>query len=378
MRSIWSFSVSSEYFFFAENLALALGQPEDTFFFSVVLPVGISFYTFQGMSYVVDVHRGEQKAIPNVLDYALYIAFFPQLVAGPIVRAGEFFATFYDWKPPSTEAVQRGCLLLILGLTKKMAFADQFAQVADAYFQDPASHPGLLTAWSAVFAFALQIFFDFSGYTDMAIGMARLFGFEFPVNFMRPYLAWSVTEFWRRWHITLSRWLRDYLYIPLGGNRGGAWRTYRNLMLTMLLGGLWHGASWNFVIWGGLHGLYLSVERAAWGKRGGLPEPLAYPFRILFTFVLVLIAWVFFRAETFADSRYVLGEMFFGAAGASMLAAHHWLLAWTSLFVALAEEGTQCFERIARSRAWVFSLAAGCLLFWVDLFGVVDATIPFV
>jgi D-alanyl-lipoteichoic acid acyltransferase DltB (MBOAT superfamily) len=366
------------YNFFAGNVAALLGRPENDFFLSIVLPVGISFYTFQGTSYVVDVYRGEQAPIRNIVDYALYISFFPQLVAGPIVRAREFFATFYDWKEPSSEAIQRGCLLLVLGLTKKMAFADPFAQVADAYFQDPADYPGMLTAWSAVFAFALQIFFDFSGYTDMAIGMARLFGFEFPVNFVRPYLAWSITDFWRRWHITLSRWLRDYLYIPLGGNRGGAWRTYRNLILTMLVGGLWHGASWNFVIWGGLHGAYLSAERAAFGKRWGGPDPLAYPFRAAFTFVLVLVAWVFFRAETLADSRLILGQMFGGGAGESLLQAQHVVLVWVSLFLALGEEGAGWFERIARGPAWAFGLAAGGMLFWIELFGVLDAEIPFV
>jgi D-alanyl-lipoteichoic acid acyltransferase DltB (MBOAT superfamily) len=227
-------------------------------------------------------------------------------VAGPIVRASEFFATFHGWKPPSAEAIQRGCLLLILGLTKKMAFADPFAQVADAYFQDPAAHPGMLTAWSAVFAFAMQIFFDFSGYTDMAIGMARLFGFEFPVNFTRPYLAWSVTEFWRRWHITLSRWLRDYLYIPLGGNRGGPWRTYRNLMLTMLLGGLWHGASWNFVIWGGIHGGVLVAERL-WRQHKPEHWPALPQWAgIILTFHIVTLAWIFFRSSTFEGAMQFL------------------------------------------------------------------------
>ncbi len=366
------------YNFFAENLAVALGQPVDSFFFSIVLPVGISFYTFQGMSYVVDVYRGDEKAIRNVFDYALYISFFPQLVAGPIVRAGEFFATFYDWKSPTAGAIHRGCLLLILGFTKKVAFADQFALVADAYFKDPSAQPGMLTAWTAVFAFALQIFFDFSGYTDMAIGMARLFGFEFPVNFMRPYLAWSVTDFWRRWHITLSRWLRDYLYIPLGGNRGGPWRTYCNLMLTMLLGGLWHGASWNFVIWGGLHGGYLAAERAVFGRRWDKPSALVYPLRAAFTFVLVLIAWVFFRAATLADSRLVLTQMFAGAPGASLLEAHHLVLAGVSICAALAEEHLQWFERAAAAPVWVFSIVAGLLLFCVELFGVLDETIPFV
>ena len=236
-------------------------------FLNIVLPLGISFHTFQSMSYVVDVYRGEQEAVRNPIDYALFICFFPQLVAGPIVRARNFFHDLHFWQPPSSDDVSRGLLLLALGLTKKMAFADQFAKVANDYFQNVSGNPGMLTAWSGVVAFGLQIYFDFSGYTDMAIGMAKLLGFHFPVNFRRPYLASSITDFWRRWHISLSTWLRDYLYIPLGGNRHGRWMTYRNLMLTMLLGGLWHGASWNFVIWGGYHGALLSIERILRGDR---------------------------------------------------------------------------------------------------------------
>jgi alginate O-acetyltransferase complex protein AlgI len=210
---------------------------------------------------VVDVYRGWQAAIRSPIDYALFICFFPQLVAGPIVRARDFFHDLFQWNPPSGAEVSRGLFLLALGLTKKMAFADPFAKIANDYFGNVPANPGVLTAWCGVFAFRLQIYFDFSGYTDMAIGMAKLFGFHFPPNFRRPYLASSITEFWRRWHISLSTCLRDYLYIPLGGNRHGPIRTYRNLILTMLLGGLWHGASWNFAIWGGYHGVLLSVER---------------------------------------------------------------------------------------------------------------------
>src|SRR5579872_6282640 len=301
------------YNFLAGMLAEALGRDAHAFALAIVLPLGISFHTFQSISYVVDVYRGEQKAIRNPIDYALFISFFPQLVAGPIVRAREFFSDLNAWKHPSEEEVLRGVMLIVLGLTKKMAFADQFAQIADSYFQNLSAHPGGWAAWSGVFAFAMQIFFDFSGYTDMAIGMALLLGFHFPVNFMRPYLAFSVTDFWHRWHMSLSRWLRDYLYIPLGGNRHGRLMTYRNLMLTMLLGGLWHGASWNFVIWGGYHGGLLSVERMM-GRREFEKKPSAwlYPLRALITFALVCVGWVFFRAATFADSRYVLSQMIQG------------------------------------------------------------------
>ena len=255
------------YNFLAYNLCLLLGKPTRSFFWDIVLPLGISFHTFQSMSYVVDVYRGQQKAVRDPIDYALYICFFPQLVAGPIVRAHDFFRDLLDWHPPTGDDVSQGLLLVFFGLTKKMAFADQFAKVANDYFAHVAAYPGWHAAWSGVIAFGMQIYFDFSGYTDMAIGMAKLLGFHFPVNFRRPYLAGSITDFWRRWHISLSSWLRDYLYISLGGNRKGHWMTYRNLMITMLLGGLWHGASWNFLIWGGYHGGLLAVERVFRGDR---------------------------------------------------------------------------------------------------------------
>jgi len=278
------------YNFAAGNIAWALGKPAHSFWLDIVLPLGISFHTFQSISYVVDVYRGQQRAVRSPVDYALFICFFPQLVAGPIVRARDFFRDLYHWRAPAAEEVSRGLFLIALGLTKKMAFADQFAAVANAYFGDLAANPGRLTAWCGVFAFGMQIYFDFSGYTDMAIGMAKLLGFHFPVNFRRPYLARSITDFWHRWHISLSTWLRDYLYIPLGGNRHGRWMTYRNLMLTMLLGGMWHGASWNFLIWGGYHGALLSVERAIRGGREQRQEwTLLYPLQAIFTFTLVLV-----------------------------------------------------------------------------------------
>ena len=209
------------YNFFAENIAQLLHRPSNAFALSIILPLGISFHTFQSMSYVIDVYRKEQEPIRNPIDYALFISFFPQLVAGPIVRAREFFGDLYAWRRPSTAEASQGILLVLLGLAKKTIMADQFAQIANAYFQDVGKHPGMLSAWSGTIAFGIQIYFDFSGYTDMAIGMAKLLGFHFPVNFRRPYLASSITDFWHRWHMSLSRWLRDYLYIPLGGNRGG-------------------------------------------------------------------------------------------------------------------------------------------------------------
>ncbi len=367
------------YNFLAETVVQLLRMPSHAFALDIVLPLGISFHTFQSMSYVVDVYRGEQEAITNPFDYALFICFFPQLVAGPIVRAREFFGDLLHWRPPTGDDVARGVFLLMLGLTKKMAFADQFAQVADGYFKNLAANPGMLTAWTGTFAFAMQIFFDFSGYTDMAIGMAKLIGFHFPVNFRRPYLASSITDFWRRWHISLSRWLRDYLYIPLGGNRHGALMTYRNLMLTMLLGGLWHGASWNFVIWGGYHGALLSIERLL---RGNKPETAPrwwlYPFHAVLTFGLVLISWVFFRAATLADSFQVIGQMFTGAPGKVLLNTWQFGLVGVALVLAVGEEKAEWFDRLSVGPAWAYAAGLTSMLLCLELFGVTDVTIPFV
>jgi len=368
------------YNFFAANIAHLLGRPESSFALSIILPLGISFHTFQSMSYVIDVYRREQKPIVNPVDYALFISFFPQLVAGPIVRAREFFGDLYHWQAPNSTEVLRGLLLVILGLAKKMVMADQFAQVANNYFKDVAGHPGLLTAWSGVVAFGIQIYFDFSGYTDMAIGMALLLGFHFPVNFHRPYLASSITDFWHRWHMSLSRWLRDYLYIPLGGNRHGRLTTYRNLMLTMLLGGLWHGASWNFVVWGGYHGGLLSIERMLGLKRA--PEEnrwtLFYPVRAILTFVLVMIGWVFFRAINFHDSIYVLHQMFTGHIGAMFLMRWQTDLALFTLLLAVLEEKKAWFERIAIGPAWAYGAVCALLLLSVELLGYTEASLPFV
>jgi D-alanyl-lipoteichoic acid acyltransferase DltB (MBOAT superfamily) len=366
--------------FLLGNLASLAGRDPAATHLDIVLPLGISFHTFQSLSYVIDVYRGEQRAIRNLADYALFISFFPQLVAGPIVRARDFFRDLLGWRRPTTAEVSRGLLLIALGLAKKMAFADQFAIVADRYFGDVLGHPGLLTAWSAAFAFSMQIYFDFSGYTDMAIGMAALLGFHFPVNFRRPYLAASITEFWRRWHISLSTWLRDYLYVPLGGNRGGPLRTYRNLFLTMLLGGLWHGASWNFVIWGGYHGALLGLERAVRGRRASTSEERSwrYPAQALATFVLVLVGWVFFRSPTLQDSWFVLYQMVAGGAGPRLLEPWHLGLAGLALVLALLEERPGWFERLAHAPPWAYASALLALFLCLEIFGVTEQDIPFI
>ncbi|MEZ4332631.1 MAG: MBOAT family O-acyltransferase [Myxococcota bacterium] len=264
----------------------------------VFLPYGISFYTFQSLSYSIDVYRGRLRAERSFLDLALFIAFFPQVVAGPIVRASTFLpqtATRVAW----AKVDLRGCLVLFLvGFFKKACVADTLARVSDLYFAAP-EHYDAFSAWAATLCYAGQIYCDFSGYTDMAIAVAGLLGYELCLNFDFPYLSRSVAEFWHRWHISLSSWLRDYLYIPLGGNRGSRLFTARNLMLTMLLGGLWHGAAWTFVAWGGMHGLALVVHRA-WARRTAdrpairrVMARLGLPLTLLW----VLLAWVPFRAN---------------------------------------------------------------------------------
>jgi D-alanyl-lipoteichoic acid acyltransferase DltB (MBOAT superfamily) len=261
---------------------------------SIILPVGISFFTFHGISYVVDVYRRQIPATRSPLDMLRYMAFFPQLVAGPILRAAMFLPQIATAAVPVAIPATRALMLIVIGLFKKVIVAQYLAAVlVDPAFAEP-DRFGAADLWLAAYGYAVQIYCDFSGYTDMAIGLALLLGYRFPVNFNQPYRAASPREFWRRWHISLSSWLRDYLYKPLGGNRGGAVRTGCTLMATMLLGGLWHGAAWTFVIWGGVHGLVLAVLRGI-GARGlgrGVPRWLG----IVLTFHFLCLTWVLFRA----------------------------------------------------------------------------------
>ncbi|MCX7818355.1 MAG: MBOAT family protein [Kiritimatiellae bacterium] len=276
------------------GLAAALGRPGAAIETSlrVVLPLGISFYTFQSMSYSIDVYRGHARAIRNFVDFACYVAMFPQLVAGPIIRFAEV-ARQLTARRESVEKFARGSAFFALGLAKKVLLANPCGKIADLVF-DSAGGAGALDAWYGVTAYAFQIYFDFSGYSDMAIGLGLMFGFVFAKNFDSPYRSASITEFWRRWHISLSSWLRDYLYVPLGGNRRGPMRTAVNLAIVMLLGGLWHGAAWTFVLWGAYHGAWLILERAL-GRRP-LYHRLPTPLRVALTFVIVLGSWVLFRS----------------------------------------------------------------------------------
>jgi alginate O-acetyltransferase complex protein AlgI len=284
--------------------SIGLGSPLPLV--QIVLPIGISFFTFQAISYVVDVYRGETRAA-SLGDVAILQAFFPHLVAGPIVRANELIPQLHTPRDPREVLAGPGLFLIVGGLIKKTVIADELARnVVDPVFNDPGSHSGL-EVLLAIYGFAAQIYCDFSGYTDMAIGLALLLGFVLPQNFNRPYLALSLRDFWRRWHMTLSRWLRDYLYIPLGGNRHGPRQTYRNLMLTMLLGGLWHGAAWTFLIWGGIHGAALSAERWARDRWHGFHMPAWAAW--LITFHVVCLAWVFFRSPDLSTAFSMLGQI---------------------------------------------------------------------
>ncbi len=274
---------------------------------NIVLPVGISFYTFQTLSYSIDVYRREQEPTRSLLDFALFVSFFPQLVAGPIVRSKQFLPQLDGDRPVGVSETEEALVRIFAGLLKKVVLADTLGEYVDQVFAFPRSY-GAPNVLLGIYAYTYQIYFDFSGYSDIAIGLAALFGFRIPENFNRPYLSSNPREFWQRWHISLSTWLRDYLYVSLGGNRASALRTYRNLALTMLLGGLWHGASWNFVIWGAFHGVWLAVHRFWTTGRVAATAKWLWLRRIL-AFHMVCIGWVFFRAATFADAMMIFSRL---------------------------------------------------------------------
>ena len=321
------------------NMALGLGWSIG----HIVLPLGISFFTFTQIAYLVDVYRGDVKEA-NLLHYALFVTYFPHLIAGPILHHAEMMPQFarddvYRW---DTCKFATGLAVFAFGLAKKVVLADGIAAFAGPVFQaaDAGGHPGLAEAWGGALAYTFQLYFDFSGYCDMAIGLSWMFGIGLPLNFDSPYKARDIADFWRRWHMTLSRFLRDYLYIPLGGNRSGSTRRYINLMATMLIGGLWHGAGWTFVVWGGLHGLFLMVNHAWSVLRRGLPLAKAGRAEILagwaLTFVAVVVGWVFFRATTLGGGLRIVAGMVglnpstpiaFGAGGTTLPLAAIWCVA---------------------------------------------------
>ena len=312
----------------AARLLTTIGLPTSEPTLALILPVGISFYTFQTLSYTIDVYRRKVAPVDSPLDFALFVAFFPQLVAGPIVRAAEFLPQLREPRRLGRVDVRMCLTLFLFGFVKKACIADHVSQVVDVVFALPGDFDSL-TIHLAVLLYAVQIYCDFSGYTDMAIGCAGLLGYRLPRNFDFPYLSKNITVFWSRWHISLSTWLRDYLYIPLGGNRGGKWFTYRNLLLTMLLGGLWHGAGWNFVLWGGLHGLALVVHRE-WRERVDQNSPVVKIvgwFAPVLCFWWVCSLWVFFRARTFAKAMTISKSWWlFDSPGVGFYPASWWLL----------------------------------------------------
>lgn len=295
--------------FFMENMnsVLTVFGSSTVNYSKVILPIGISFFTFQAMSYVIDVYRKTTPVQKNVFDLALYVALFPQLIAGPIVRYFDV-AEQLNKRSITIDKVSSGLQRFVFGFAKKVIIANTMASVADEIFDLPISEISSVVAWLGIVAYSLQIYFDFSGYSDMAIGLGKVFGFDFPENFNFPYVSKSIKEFWRRWHISLSSWFRDYLYIPLGGNRKGELRTLVNLMIVFLATGIWHGASWNFVIWGVFHGVLLLLERKGLdsfiGKLGKLTQ-------VSYTLLLVMIGWVFFRLEEFGEATEFLGKMSF-------------------------------------------------------------------
>ena len=375
------------YNFFATSLADLLRIPHNSFVLQIVLPVGISFYTFASLSYTIDVYWGKIRAVRNLIDYAFFIAFFPHLVAGPIIRAKGFLPQIQNWTRPSAAAIQTGLVLALVGLIKKVVFADRFAIISDGYFNDIAGHPGWLAAWSAATAFAMQLFFDFSGYTDIARGCAKLLGFEFPLNFTRPYLATNVVQFWSRWHITLAAWVRDYLFLPMVRGTRRKMRIYGAIAVTMVLVGVWHGASWNFVAWGAYMGvvtvLYRVLQQLAGGDAGFarvVDCRFATPLKVLMTFAcFAAIGAVIFRTASLHDAITVVRSMFAwsGAAGESVFDIEAIALLSISFVLAVLEERLQIFEKIAIAPAYLQVAAFVVLFATLELFPLAGSQTPF-
>jgi alginate O-acetyltransferase complex protein AlgI len=336
--------------FLLQNFDKLTGRDVQTL--NILLPVGISFYTFKTMSYTIDVYRRHIGPCKSWWKYAMFVTYFPELVAGPIVRASVFLPQMTRSLRPSWPRAYVGLQLVALGFSKKLLIADRLAKFVEAIF----AHPSLYstgTVWSAVIAYSLQIYCDFSGYSDIAIGISRIIGFDLPENFNMPYASTSITEFWRRWHITLSQWLRDYLYIPLGGNRKGKLRTYVNLTITMLLGGLWHGASWTFVAWGALHGLALAAHKL-WldsSKNRSWKVPLVAGWTA--TYGYVCFCWVLFRAADFHSAMTIMRKMV-GIDSAGVQYVYIWLYFILPFVVAahlIGRYANKGLERTARNRS---------------------------
>jgi D-alanyl-lipoteichoic acid acyltransferase DltB (MBOAT superfamily) len=364
----------------ANELAHLLGLERELPFFEILLPVGISFFTFHGISYLTDIYRGDVGVCRNPIDMALYMSFFPQLVAGPIVRAAYFLPQL---ERQSTEpiAIAPALLLILGGLFKKVIVANYVATaLVDPVFASPTDFSGP-DLWLATYGYAVQIYCDFSAYTDMAIALAALVGFRFPANFNQPYRAQRLREFWQRWHISLSTWLRDYLYKPLGGNRHGRLKTYRNLIITMLLGGIWHGAGWKFVMWGAMHGGGLAVERILEPWLGRRPQsPIGKTIATLVVFHFVCLAWIFFRAEDFAVARLYIGGLFTGWSH-GVQQAGPFVVGLIALGMALQFLPERWFDRTAEMLgempAWGLGATAGIVVAAINALGP-EGVAPFI
>ncbi len=322
------------------------------------LPAGISFFTFQSLSYTIDIYRRQLKPVDSILDYAFFVTFFPQMLAGPIVRAADFLPQIHKKLLLSREDFGRGFFLFCTGLFKKAVISDYISlNFVDRVFNSPQQYTGLENLLG-IYGYAMQIYCDFSGYSDMAIGLALVMGFKFPINFDSPYQSLSITEFWRRWHISLSSWLRDYLYVPLGGNRKGRFRTYINLLLTMVLGGLWHGAALRFLIWGGLHGAALAIERLIKAIFPGTPNGFRRALGGIFTFHFVCFCWIFFRAanmDVVYSMLYQIAFDFHGEVYAELLAGYPAVIFWLAVGYAL-HMLPRSWEQIAQRMATALPL----------------------
>ena len=364
--------------FLVQNFATAAGAYGITYAppqWDIVLPVGISFYTFQTLSYTLDVYLRRAKPADSFLDFALFVTFFPQLVAGPIVRPTDLIPQFARPVVATGRQLGWGLMLMVVGIFQKIVLADGvLAPVSDKVF-GAKELLAPLDAWVGTLAFSGQIFFDFAGYTTTAIGASLALGFSLIDNFRSPYAAIGFSDFWRRWHISLSTWLRDYLYVPLGGNRKGPTRTYINLMLTMLLGGLWHGAAWTFVVWGGLHGLYLCVERFLRERIGHMPVWKTVPAKIalaLLTYFLVNLTWVFFRAQDFPTAWRLIGSMLLFQGGGGPLLTTWFIVSTaavigTMLVVHWRMRHRTLHDEVARMPAVAVGVAWGLMLFLIAI-----------
>jgi len=358
------------------DLLTWLGIPSRPAVLEIILPVGISFYTFQTLSYTLDVFRGKLRADKSLLNIAFFVAFFPQLVAGPIVRAVDFLPQLAEARTRNDVSLRAALVLFVVGFVKKVCIADNLAPAVDLFFSAPAQFAGL-DALTAVVAYSAQIYCDFSGYSDMAIAAAGFFGYRLCKNFDFPYLATNVTEFWRRWHISLSTWLRDYLYISLGGNRRGTRRTYVNLLITMVLGGLWHGAAWTFVAWGALHGLALAVHKVWVGFRGSSNALSAKVVGWLATTAVVLAGWVLFRAESFGDALAAFGALFHMGQSAQRATGPRELFIIVVFTIGhLLASRFHRAERFERLPLWLVAAVCGAALSLAYMFGPVEY-VPF-